>query len=57
MGSQRVGHDRSDLAAAAATCYTMILLMILPVCFPGGSDGKESTCNVGDLGSIPGLGR
>ena len=26
-------------------------------CFPGGSDGKESACNVGDLGSIPGLGR
>ena len=25
--------------------------------FPGGSDGKESTCNVGDLDSIPGLGR
>ena len=25
--------------------------------FPGGSDGKESTCNVGDLGLIPGLGR
>ena len=25
--------------------------------FPGGSDNKESTCNVGDLGSIPGLGR
>ena len=25
--------------------------------FPGGSDGKESTCNVGDLGSIAGLGR
>ena len=24
---------------------------------PGGSDGKESTCNVGDLGSFPGLGR
>ena len=23
----------------------------------GGSEGKESTCNVGDLGSIPGLGR
>ena len=22
--------------------------------FPGGSDGKESACNVGDLGSIPG---
>ena len=24
---------------------------------PGGSAGKESTRNVGDLGSIPGLGR
>ena len=24
---------------------------------PGGSDGKESTCNAGDPGSIPGLGR
>ena len=25
--------------------------------FPGDSDGKESACSVGDLGSIPGLGR
>ena len=25
--------------------------------FPGGSAGKESACNVGDLGSIPGLGK
>ena len=25
--------------------------------FPGGSAGKESVCNEGDLGSIPGLGR
>ena len=25
--------------------------------FPGGSDGKESSCNAGDLGSIPGLER
>ena len=33
----------------------------LPVCcylgFPGGSAGKEFACNVGDLGSFPGLGR
>ena len=33
MGSHRVGHDWSDLAAAVAT---------------GGSDGKESTCSAGD---------
>jgi len=25
--------------------------------FPGDSDDKESTCNEGDLGLIPGLGR
>ena len=25
--------------------------------FPGNSNGKESACNAGDLGSIPGLGR
>ena len=25
--------------------------------FPGGSDGKESACNAGDMGLIPGLGR
>ena len=25
--------------------------------FPGGSENKESACNAGNLGSIPGLGR
>ena len=25
--------------------------------FPGGSDHRESDCNAGDLGSIPGSGR
>ena len=25
--------------------------------FPGGSDGKESACNAGDLGLVPGSGR
>ena len=25
--------------------------------FPGSSTGKESACNAGDLGSVPGLGR
>ena len=25
--------------------------------FPGDSDGKESACNAGDLGLIPGLGK
>ena len=47
MGSHRVGHDWSDFAAAAA---------VHPG-FAGGSDGKESACNAGDPGSIPGAGR
>ena len=33
------------------------MVLLIPKSFPGGSDGKESACNVGDLGSIPGLGR
>ena len=35
----------------------VISLVRYYVGFPGGSAGKESVGNVGDLGSIPGLGR
>ena len=45
-------------------CYmlikvTFLIFIILKLFegFPGGSDGKESFCNVGDLSLIPGLGR
>ena len=31
--------------------------LTLKTCFPGGSAGKASACNAGDLGSIPGSGR
>ena len=41
MGSQTVGIER----------------LLLSFGFPGGSDGKASACNAGDLGSISGLGR
>ena len=27
----------------------------ISICFPGGSDSKESACSAGDLGLIPGL--
>ena len=33
-----------------------IIGILLPYIFPGGSDGKESACNAGDPGSIPGSG-
>ena len=42
MGSQRVWHDWATELNWRG--------------FLSGSDGKESTCNVGDLGSIPGEG-
>ena len=32
-------------------------IRIVTLGFRGSSDGEESTCNAGDLGSIPGLGR
>ena len=34
-----------------------LLLLKSSQSFPGGSAGKESTCNAGYLGLIPGLGR
>ena len=40
--------------------YTKAIIMGIHkalMVFSGGSDSKESTCNAGDLDSIPGLGR
>ena len=36
---------------------TLFLVSTKEMGFPGGSDDKESACNAGDLGSIPGSGR
>ena len=33
------------------------MIYIYITSFPGGSGSKESVCNAGDLGLIPGLGR
>ena len=38
-------------------CLSVFPLPMQVTGFPVGSAGKESTCNAGDLGSIPGLGR
>ena len=35
----------------------LLVVILQYMGFPGGSAGKESACNVGDLGLIPGLGR
>ena len=52
-GRHRIGHDWSDLARKRICICILSFLMS----FPGGSDGKKSARNVGDLGLIPGLGR
>ena len=38
---------------SACVCVYVYVCMY----FPHGSEGKASACNVGDLGSIPGMGR
>ena len=37
--------------------FTLLIATNMTWIFPGGSDSKESACNAGDLGLIPGLGR
>ena len=37
--------------------FTLKLHIYQRLDFPGGSDGKESACDAGDLGLIPGSGR
>ena len=35
----------------------LLKILFVVLCFPGSSYGKESTCNAGDPGLIPGSGR
>ena len=64
--------EQSSLCYTAGPYYFSILYIVVCICqfqspslslvtitlgFPGGSDGKESVCNAGDLGLIPGSGR
>ena len=48
----------AKLAFGRYTCiHEKVKYIQVSVGFPCGSAGKESACNAGDLGSIPGLGR
>ena len=57
MGSQRVGHDWETEPFTFVMASSFSSWTILSWGFPCGSAGKESACNMGDLGSTPGLGR
>ena len=48
VNNQLCFHDEASIKTPDLSCRRG---------FPGGSDGKESTCNAGDLGLIPGWGR
>ena len=54
-------HKRGLSDSVVDVCVNSRILVIVSVIslmgFPCGLASKESTCNVGDLGSIPGLGR
>ena len=41
----------------ASKAFFQKAFLIKALNIPGGSDGKESACNMGDPGLIPGLGR
>ena len=49
----------SHIVGGFFTSWAQIILshLLCILRFTGGSDGKESACNAGDLGLIPGLGR
>ena len=53
----------SGLPAPTTDLFTVSIIFPFPWChivviiFPGGSGGKESACNAGDPGSVPGLGK
>ena len=53
LGSRRNNNNTKS----SKVCIAHYAFIYIILGFPGGSDGKESTCNVGDLGSILGLGR
>ena len=53
MGYGPWDHKESDTTDQ----LTLSALYYIYMGFPGGSDSKESTCNAGGLGSVPGLGR
>ena len=50
-------HSLNGILTNLTVYFFNFMEEILRLGFPGDSDGKESACNAGDLGSIPGSGR
>ena len=59
-GPQAAAHPRRRACFLALVCHLLSCRILLTLGFspvPGGAEVKASACSVGDLGSIPGLGR
>ena len=55
---KRIGKKKSMKTKASSLKRSIKLIKYLAkLGFPGGSEGKESVCNAGNLGSIPEAGR
>ena len=53
-----LGQKIINIITSGDCCWSLITENVnIIMDFPDGSDSKESACNVGDLGSVPGLGR
>ena len=62
LGRWRLKNFCSEEFLRPSLSYSFCFVLFLAMCFlqkgfPCGSAGEESACNVGELGSIPGLGR
>ena len=57
LSSTMLAHEVNDRVERTQAEAGQIWVQIQSLGFPGGSDGKEPTCNAGDPGSIPGSGR
>ena len=62
LGSRlRLLHAHPNMICVERICHLCVCFFFFWLChtthFPGGSEGKASACNAGDLGLIPGSGR
>ena len=66
LGLEQKPNFSSHIASVFQICWHLecstltassFRILVVQLGFPGGSAGKESACNAGDFGSIPGLGR